>query len=341
MLSEPQTTSADLQFDLLGIRVRVSAWFWLATALLGWQACQSLSLGDQRLMMQLLVIWIAVVFASILVHEMGHALAYRNFGQAAHVVLYHFGGLAVPQSWGRRHHLRPVQRLLVSAAGPLAQLFLAAVVIGILKVAGYHVPFPLPGLAAALGLNDGRNFSAPQAYAFVDFLLYVNIFWPLLNLLPVPPLDGGQIVREGLLAMGVSEGARIASMLGVVVGGVLAWWGYSRGQPFLGVMFAMLAASCFQSLSAGPTPWRRWNLPARAARRWSCSGRATCRGGSPGSRRWPGRGRAARSISSSRRGTADPTASTAAWPCGGSRRSSAAASGGRSTATPPRGPSPC
>jgi Zn-dependent protease len=121
------------------------------------------------------------------------------------------------------------------------------------------VPFPLPGLAAALGLNDGRNFSAPQAYAFVDFLLYVNIFWPLLNLLPVPPLDGGQIVREGLLAMGVSEGARIASMLGVVVGGVLAWWGYSRGQPFLGVMFAMLAASCFQSLSAGPTPWRRWN----------------------------------------------------------------------------------
>jgi hypothetical protein len=48
-------------------------------------------------------------------------------------------------------------------------------------------------------------------------------------------------------------------MLGVVVGGVLAWWGYSRGQPFLGVMFAMLAASCFQSLSAGPTPWRRWN----------------------------------------------------------------------------------
>jgi len=259
MLSEPQTTSADLQFDLLGIRVRVSAWFWLAAALLGWHACQSLSLGDQRLMVQLLVIWIAVVFASILVHEMGHALAYRNFGQAAHVVLYHFGGLAVPQAWGRRHHLRPVQRLLVSAAGPLAQLFLAAVVIGILKVAGYSVPFPLPGLASALGLNDGRNFSAPQVYAFVDFLLYVNIFWPLLNLLPVPPLDGGQIVREGLLAMGVAEGARIASMLGVVVGGALAWWGYSRGQPFLGMMFAMLAASCFQNLSAGTTPWRRWN----------------------------------------------------------------------------------
>jgi len=258
MLSEPQTTSADLQFNLFGIRVRVSAWFWLAAALLGWGGCQSLSLGDQRLMFQLLVIWIGVVFTSILVHEMGHALAYRNFGQAAHVVLYHFGGLAVPEAWGRRH-LRPLQRLLVSAAGPLAQLLLAAFVIGGLKVAGYHVPFPVPALGSALGLHDGRNFSAPQVYALVDFLLYVNIFWPLLNLLPVPPLDGGQIVREGLLAAGVSEGARIASMLGVVVGGALAWWGYSRGQPFLGIMFAMLAASCFQGLSTGGTPWRRWN----------------------------------------------------------------------------------
>jgi len=258
MLSEPQTTSADLQFNLLGIRVRVSAWFWLAATLLGWQACQGLSHGDQRLMMQLLVIWIGVVFVSILVHEMGHALAYGTFGQAAHVVLYHFGGLAVPEAWGRRH-LRPLQRLLVSAAGPLAQLFLAAVAIGVLKVAGYQVPFPVPAIGAALGLHDGRNIAALQAYAFVDFLLYVNIFWPLLNLLPVPPLDGGQIVREGLLALGVSEAARIASMLGVVVGGGLAWWGYSRGQPFLGMMFAMLAASCFQSLSAGDAPWRRWN----------------------------------------------------------------------------------
>ena len=78
MLSEPQATSADLLFDLAGIRVRVSAWFWLAAGLLGWSVCQSFSLGDQRLLVQMLVIWISVVFVSILVHEMGHALAYRN-----------------------------------------------------------------------------------------------------------------------------------------------------------------------------------------------------------------------------------------------------------------------
>jgi Zn-dependent protease len=258
MLAEPQATSADLLFDLAGIRVRVSAWFWLAVGLLGWNACSSLSLGDQRLFVQMLLMWIGVVFVSILVHEFGHALAYRNFGQSAHIVLYHFGGLAIPEIWGRRH-LRPAQRLLVSAAGPFAQLCLAAVVVGILKVGGFQVPFPITAVGSALGFNEGRGFSSPQAYALFEFLLYVNVFWPLLNLIPVPPLDGGQILREGLLAIGVSDGPRIAAGIGGVVGGAVAWWGYTRGEPFLGIMFAMLAASCFQSLSMGDTPWRRWN----------------------------------------------------------------------------------
>jgi hypothetical protein len=95
-LAEPQPTSADWHFEVAGIRIRVSAWFWLAAALLGWNACRSMAGGDQRLLLQMLGIWIGVVFVSILVHEMGHALAYRAFGQGAHIVLYHFGGLAIP-----------------------------------------------------------------------------------------------------------------------------------------------------------------------------------------------------------------------------------------------------
>ena len=50
----------------------------------------------------------------------------------------------------------------------------------------------------------------------------------------------------------------IAGVVGVIAGGAVAWWGYTHGEPFLGIMFAMLAASCFQGLSAG-TPWQRWN----------------------------------------------------------------------------------
>lgn len=257
IVAEPQPTPADLQFEMAGIRVRVSPWFWLGAAFFGWQICQGFAEGDNRAMLQYLAIWIGVVLVSLLVHEFGHALAFRNFGQPAHVVLYQFGGLAIPDSWGRRH-LRPLQRLLVSAAGPLAQLLLAGLIVAGLKLGGWLVPFPIAAVAEPLGLYDGRQFASPFALALFMFLLEVNVFWPLLNLVPVPPLDGGQIVREGLVAAGVNDAARISGVIGMATGAAVAWWGFRSGQEFLGIMFAMLAISCFQNLS-GPTPWRRWN----------------------------------------------------------------------------------
>jgi Zn-dependent protease len=257
-LAAPQPTPADLQFSLAGISVRVSAWFWVAAALLGWGICQAFSEGDQRALVRYLIVWIAVVFVSILAHEMGHALAYRRFGQSAHVVLYHLGGLAIPTAWGGRGARRPSERLVVSAAGPLVQLALAAALVAVLKAGGYAVPFPLSGIGTALGLDEGRPLGSRLAVVVVFFLLHVNIFWPLLNLVPVPPLDGGQIVREGLLTLGVADAARIAAMIGVAAGAAVAWWAYTHHEPYLGIMFAMLTVSCFQSLS-GDTPWRRWN----------------------------------------------------------------------------------
>lgn len=256
-LAAPQPTPFDLQFSLFGIPVRVSGWFWVGAALLGWGLCMGLSRGDQRQLLQYLVIWMVAVLFSLLVHEMGHALAYRWFGQSAHVVLYHLGGLAIPDAWGRRAR-RPVERLMISAAGPLAQLGLAAAIVAVLKIGGYAVPFPVPSIGAALGLYEGADIGPRFLFALVFFLLQVNIFWPLLNLVPVPPLDGGQIVREGLLALGVDDAVRIASLVGVVAGGIVAWWGYTHNEPYLGIMFAMLTVSCFQSLSDN-TPWQRWN----------------------------------------------------------------------------------
>ena len=94
LLAEPQPTPADWQFELAGIRVRVSPWFWLASALLGFGVCQSFAGGDQRALIGYLILWAGVVLVSILIHEMGHALAFRLFGQSAHIVIYHFGGLA-------------------------------------------------------------------------------------------------------------------------------------------------------------------------------------------------------------------------------------------------------
>lgn len=217
----------------------------------GWGVSQAFAAGDQQAILRYLILWIGAVFISILIHEMGHALVYRFFGQATQVVLYHFGGLTVPTLWDRRGARLPQQQFLVSAASPLAQLMFVAVLIAVLKMAGYAVPILIQAIGSRLGLYHGDRIESPLLFALMYFLLQVNIFWPLLNLMPVPPLDGGQMVREGLLTIGVPDAARIANILGVGVGGVLAWVAYTRGEPYLGIMFAMLAVSCYQTLSGG------------------------------------------------------------------------------------------
>jgi stage IV sporulation protein FB len=256
LLAEPQPTPADVHFEIAGIPIRVSGWFWVGATLLGFGICQSFAAGDQRALLGYLIVWIGTVLVSLIVHELGHALAFRFFGQPAQIVIYHFGGLAIPSAWGRRHSLRPLERLLVSAAGPAAQLLLAAAVVAGLRAAGYAVPFPIAAVGESLGLYDGRRIESPLLSALAGFVLFVNVFWPLLNLLPVPPLDGGQIVREGMLALGIAGAHRIAGMLGVFVGAGVAYWAYTHHEPFLGIMFALLAASCWQGLSGGGGRWR-------------------------------------------------------------------------------------
>src|SRR5262245_8750995 len=94
LFQPPAPTRYDLRFAVVGIPVRVHPLFWVMALILG-----SVSAD----LVQLLV-WVVVVFVSILIHEMGHALTMRYYGQPAEVILYIGGGLAVPQSetFGRR-----------------------------------------------------------------------------------------------------------------------------------------------------------------------------------------------------------------------------------------------
>jgi Zn-dependent protease len=256
ILTQPQPTPLDLVFRLWGIPVRVSGWFWPVTALFGWGLCQALA-RDPREALQLLVLWEVVVFVSIVIHEMGHALAYRAFGQDCQVVVYQLGGLAIPVSWGRRGARRPIERLLVAAAGPAAQLAVAAIVVGTLRAAGRSVPFPIEAVGERLGLHEGAPPATLFGFAVALFILQVNVLWPLINLLPVPPLDGGQIVREGLAALAIDGAAGIAAGIGLFVAGAMAWWSWQQGELFMAMMFASLAMSCWQTLQQGRPPWTR------------------------------------------------------------------------------------
>ncbi len=70
----------------------------------------------------------------------------------------------------------------------------------------------------------------------------------ILNLLPVQPLDGGQIVLEGLRACGVSAADQIASLFGLLIAGVVAVWAYQHQETYPTVLFGVLGVGCYQRL---------------------------------------------------------------------------------------------
>jgi Zn-dependent protease len=232
-----------LHFRIAGFPVRVHPFFWLMTLLMG-------ARSEDPMM---LLIWIVVVFLSILVHELGHALTMRYYGQDARIVLYMMGGLAIPESsWGGSRGGRKRGRwaqILISAAGPGAGFLLAGLVVAMVLAGGgvvrlFMVHGFLPVLAAYL--PDQAN---EYGLDFVNSLLWVNVFWGLLNLMPVNPLDGGQIAREVLTASDPWEGMAKSLWLSVFVGAAVAVVGLVVLQDrFLGIFFAMLAFSNYMAI---------------------------------------------------------------------------------------------
>lgn len=255
LLAEPQPTRADLHFRLAGIPVRVSCWFWLTAALLGWGSARGMAGDDGRALLVYLTVWAAVVLVSILVHELGHAVAFASCGQRSRIVLCHFGGLAVPVGLPSPGLQRPSRRLVVAAAGPLAQLAIAGIVIAMILGAGFQLPaggllgrLPIIGKELAAASAAGQPLASPLLSLAVFYFLTVNIGWAFLNLLPVVPLDGGTVVQEGLQLLGVSAAAGIAALFGLLIAGIIAVWAFQRQDMFLAIMFAMLASGCYQRL---------------------------------------------------------------------------------------------
>ncbi len=168
LLFHQQRTPFDLRFRLGPFPVTVNPFFWLGMALLGEPAFRAgFDFG---------LIWIGCGFVSILWHELGHAVAMRHYGSPARIELLVFGGLAIPA------YPSPsaVRRLLIAAAGPAAGFLLMGLIWGSNELTGWA------GGHAYLGV----------AYRF---LFLINLFWSLFNLLPIWPLDGSRILREGLV----------------------------------------------------------------------------------------------------------------------------------------------
>jgi Zn-dependent protease len=183
-LFDPNPTRADVHFQLFGIAVCVSVAFWMAHTAIG-LLVGAVAFLKARAMTSIPVallagvgyfcVWIGAAFISILIHELGHALVGRVFGVKSRVVLG-LGGLATACLDLRKRG----QRILVLLAGPFAQLTFAGV---LWLVAPLFAP----------SLPDTAQSHFRRA---IDLLLILNVVWPALNLLPIPPLDGGRVVLE-------------------------------------------------------------------------------------------------------------------------------------------------
>lgn len=159
------------------------------------------------------------LFGIVLLHEFGHAVACRQVGGLADtIVLWPLGGIAF---------VRPPQRagalLWTAAAGPLVNVLLT----------------PLLGALVLLdGAVDWSSLS-PDLPWFLRALLIINTAVLVFNLIPVYPLDGGQIL-QGLLwfVIGRAESLMVVSLLGMLVGGGM-------------MMLAMLGGSLWMCLISG------------------------------------------------------------------------------------------
>jgi len=223
-----------LHFQIFGIPVRVHPWFWIAGVLLG--------LGGTGGKPGPLVIWVAVFFVSILVHELGHALAARAYGWPPRITLYGMGGMATYQPRTRD----PKSEILILFAGPGAGFALALLVIGLTKAMGNEV-FVAWGKPFGINLIPS-GFESTNAFLLVYFLLFVNIGWGLVNLLPIYPLDGGQITRHTLNSLH-QDGLRISLQISIAAAAVVAAYGlFELHDNFMALFFGYLSYSSYQAL---------------------------------------------------------------------------------------------
>ncbi|HEY8932822.1 MAG TPA: site-2 protease family protein, partial [Rariglobus sp.] len=168
------------------------------------------------------------LFAIVLTHEFGHSLACRQVGgKSDQIVLWPLGGVAYVDA-----PLRPGATLWSIAAGPLVNVVLFPIFLGVLIFAR----------------RAGWEASSTDAFNFFGALCEMNFKLFCFNLLPVYPLDGGQILRSLLwFPLGKARSLMAATVIGLA-GGVgllaLAVW---LGNLWLGLITCFLLFQCWKS----------------------------------------------------------------------------------------------
>ena len=166
------------------------------------------------------------LFVIVLLHEFGHAFATRQVGgMANYILLWPFGGIAFV-----RAPERPGAQLWSIVAGPLVNVVL----------------IPVLWLMLLLAAQSGLARTAPDSYQLLYMVGRINLLILIFNLLPVYPLDGGQILRSLLwYPFGRIRSLQVASVIGLLGGGVFLLLAFRWRSILLGIMTLFLISQAF------------------------------------------------------------------------------------------------
>lgn len=209
-------------FKLFGIPVTIRPSFLAMVVLLG-----LLNRSDPARV----AAWVVIVFFSILIHELGHAFAARHFGASVAIELNGLGGLT---RWGvGPDQLSPGRRALVAASGSAVGVVFGALLWFVAGQFGPYAEFP----------------------AFlINTLIFVNLFWGLLNWVPIRPLDGGHLLQS-LLEKTMPERAEpVARVIFTITSAAALVWAIRSDLLFIAVLAGwMLFVEVAPRGSAQPT----------------------------------------------------------------------------------------
>lgn len=199
------------------IPIAIHPFFWVLAALIGWLNSQSL-IG--------MLVWIGIIFVSVLIHEFGHALTAVCFKQRANIQLVALGGLTSYEG-GKLSFLK---QFIIVLNGPLAGM-------GLFFLSFFLVRSGIQGF----WLDVFR------------IMMIANLFWSVVNLLPVLPLDGGQLLRITLEGFFGLKGFKASLFIGALIAALLSFYFFMIQAFLIGAIFFLFAFQSFDS-------WRKSRL---------------------------------------------------------------------------------
>ncbi len=212
-----------IQFTLFGIPISIRPSLWIALALIG-SAYTDPRTGEGLFHLALFVI---AGFVTLLIHELGHALVGRKLAGGEHIIsMQMLGG----QTQSLHARFTKWTRIATVFAGPGATILLYILVSALIYV-----------------LAGSINANLVSFFIFLLFIQTLSFWWTIFNLLPILPLDGGQIMAE--LVKSPKKAYTVSYFLALVVAGLTYFY---FGSMFLPIFMCLFAYINYQAAKNSP-----------------------------------------------------------------------------------------